>query len=103
MNWTNKTLQHRQSHLSTHNYTANHIDQENGLPELTTALPSTTEDFKLDSPYRVDPHTENAHSNNLLVNALLHSDTQQEDENVVIPDNLKFLSEAFSETNAAKL
>ncbi|KAI1008085.1 hypothetical protein K3495_g151 [Podosphaera aphanis] len=47
--------------------------------------------------------TENDLIDEMLINSLVLKDAQQGNENVIIPENLKFLSEAFSKSSAAKL
>ncbi|KAI1003883.1 hypothetical protein K3495_g4328 [Podosphaera aphanis] len=76
--------------------------KENNSPYVTSPLPTSPLDKESPSPDTI-PHTENEHIVEVFLNTFKQNDAQLENYDIVIPDDLRHLSEASSKSNAAKL
>ncbi|KAI0994307.1 hypothetical protein K3495_g13875 [Podosphaera aphanis] len=99
IDWTTKKVTQRQLHPTPN---LSHTTSENTRPysQSSSSIPTRTTS-NLSPEYLL--LSELNQPNETFVNALSQSDAQQEDDTVVIPNNLKFLSEAFSKSSAANL
>ncbi|KAI1005275.1 hypothetical protein K3495_g2941 [Podosphaera aphanis] len=95
-----KTIRKRQSSPKSSNTAENLTNNLSDVTPSSAIIPTSS---TINPTIQLSPLSSNDRSNETFISALVRVDAQQENEDVVIPDNLKFLSEAFSKSNAAKL
>ncbi|KAI1004669.1 hypothetical protein K3495_g3548 [Podosphaera aphanis] len=103
IDWTTKTMQQRQPVTKTPLTHTDHTDLEDNSFNISNPLNSPLIKNTTNNSLGKTMHTENDLTDEILIRSLVRDDAQQEDEKVIIPDSLKFLSEAFSKSSAAKL
>ncbi|KAI1006001.1 hypothetical protein K3495_g2219 [Podosphaera aphanis] len=79
-----------------------HTNLEDNSSDISNALHSPLINDTINNSLGKTTYTENDLTDEIPIRSLVQDDAQQEDKMVIIPDNLKSLSEAFSKSSAAK-